>query len=108
MVCGVIPKLNPWKEGMPFTRLLMSKAAEILFKSTIDDLHLAISLRVVSGTHFQLGARNFEELFPEIADEYGTVTNDGPRHAMQLHHPVDKFFSLPLCCIWMGNNPKVY
>ena len=100
MVCGVIPKLSPWKEGMPFTRLLMGKATEILFKATIDDLRLAIGLRVVSGAHFQLGAEHFEELFPDIANEYGiTVTNDGPRHAMQLHHPIDKFFSHPLCCI---------
>ena len=44
MVCGVIPKFCPWKKGMPFMRLLMNKAAEILFKATIDDLRLAIDL----------------------------------------------------------------
>ena len=56
MIRGIIPKLSPWKEGMPFARLLMSKATKILFKAVIDYLRLAIGLRVVSGAHLQLGA----------------------------------------------------
>ena len=56
MICSIIPKLIPWKEGIPFARLLMRKATKILFKAAIDYLYLAIGLRVVSGAHLQLGA----------------------------------------------------
>ena len=106
MIRGIIPKLSPWKEGMPFARLLMSKATKILFKVVIDYLRLAIGLRVVSGAHLQLGAWHFEELFLEIADKYGiAVTNDGLRHAMKLNHTINTFFQPPLLLYMDGKEP---
>jgi hypothetical protein len=53
MIGSIIPKLSPWKEGMPLTALLVSKAAKILFNTTkIEKTCLALMFAIKKLRHY--------------------------------------------------------
>ena len=51
MVGGIVPIFGPWKKRIPMTRLVVHKAAKVLFNATIHDLGLAVALGMIGGCH---------------------------------------------------------
>ena len=100
MIGSIIPKLSPSKKGMPLTVLLVCKAVKILLNATVEDFYLPIGLRMVSGPHLQLCARNFEEFSPKMTDKHWIpIAYNRLRHAMKFDYAINECFSHQFGCI---------
>jgi hypothetical protein len=100
MIGSVIPKLSPWKKGMPLPRLLVSKAAKILLNAMVDDFCLPIGLQMVSGAHLQLCARHFEEFSPKMTNKHWIpITDNRLKHAMKFDYASNECFNHQFGCI---------
>lgn len=58
--------------------LRINKAVDICFQATIQQLSLAINLRVVRTTKGQGSTQNLKQLFPKLTNKHPiTITYDG-------------------------------
>lgn len=69
----------------------MYKSSQVLFKHSIQDLSLAVCLRVISGAKPEFSVGKAEQLVPKTANENRVTTNDDTsRESVEFAHSVNE------------------
>lgn len=75
----------------PGAGIISNKAAQKCLKGTVDDLTLAISLRVVGRAKTEFRASSLKELLPKgTQEDRVSVRDDGMRKTMKAEYLVHK------------------
>src|SRR3954466_14098592 len=69
LIAIAVREFSKWKRFLPFLAEGDDTSSKHIFKHLIDSFHLALRLRVVSSTEFQMSAHSFLETIPEHGGE---------------------------------------
>src|SRR3954471_21743414 len=84
LIAIVVREFSKWKRFLPFLAEGDDTSSKHIFKHLIDSFNLALRLRVISSTEFQMSAHSFLETIPELGGENAaTILTDLQRNTME-------------------------
>src|SRR3954462_8069087 len=69
LIAIVVREFSKWKRFLPFLAEGDDTSSKYIFKHLVNSFNLALRLRVISSTEFQMSAHSFLETIPELGGE---------------------------------------